>query len=397
MMSGKTIICLSTIDWHYARQRHQILMQKFAQNGNQVIFVEHLGFSRQKLTDIANIVKRVLRAIKPSIAPVESDRLIPNLQIITPLVLPPQNRLFNFINKYIILKLLSRKLLRLCDKQPVVWTYLATTTAVNLVKKLSPQTLIYDCVYDALRHPEAPWNIAATEHELLTMADVVITDAKYFYNQKKKFNDNVHQIPPGVDFEHFNQTDALAKGTMKEIKQPRICFFGCMGKEKIRIDLGLLEFIASKKPEWSIVNIGPVVDMEIPANLLRLENIKWLGFIPYSELPKYLGECDVLILPYQLNEFTESVLPAKVFECLATGKPAVSTALPELKPYRDFFTIAENKEEFISGIERAIANDSEEEKQKRLAFAKANTWGERFKSVCEILAINSNTNKENIL
>ena len=385
MIQGKTIICLSTIDWHYVKQRHQILMEKFAENGNQVIFVEHLGFSRQKLTDIANILKRVLRAIKLSNAAKGSDSLIPNLQIITPLILPPQNRLFNFINKYMILDFLSRKLLKLCDNEPIVWTYLATTTAVNLIKKLAPKTLIYDCVYDALRHPEAPCDIAATEHEILSAADVVITDAKYFYKKKRNFNKNIHQIPPGVDFDHFNKIDAADKKIMKDVVRPRICFFGCMSKEKLRINLDLLEFIARKRPEWSIVNIGPLVGMGIPPNLLRLGNIIWLGFIAYSELPKYLAQCDALILPYKLNDFTESVLPAKVFECLATGKPVVSTALPELEPYKEYFIIAKSKEEFLSGLEDAINNDTQEKQHQRIVFARSNTWEDRFKSICEIM------------
>ncbi|MCK5285569.1 MAG: glycosyltransferase, partial [Alphaproteobacteria bacterium] len=346
MIHGKTIICLSAIDWHFIKQRHQILMEKFAEGGNQVIFVEPLGFSRQKLTDFANIAKRVLRALIPSNAARAKEQGVANLQIITPLVLPPQNRLFNFINKHLILKLLSKKLLRLCNYRPIVWTYLATTTTVNLIKKISPQTLVYDCVYDALRHPDAPVDIVASEHAILTMADIVITDARYFYNNKKKFNAKIYQIPPGVDFEHFHKPKEQGKGLMKDIKKPRICFFGSMGRERVRINLDLLEFVASEKPEWSIVNIGPVVDMEIPSSLLRLENIKWLGCISYSELPRYLAVCDVLILPYQLNDFTESIFPAKVFECLATGKPVVSTALPELEPYKEYFTIAKSKEEF---------------------------------------------------
>lgn len=385
MIYGKTIICLSTIDWHYAKQRHQIFMEKFASSGNQVIFVEHLGFSRQKLSDIFNIAKRVLRAFIPFKTLSSNAQEIENLQIITPLVLPPQNRLFNFINKYLILKLLAGKLLKICDEKPIIWTYLATTTAVNLIDKLSPQMLIYDCVYDALRHPEAPRDIASSEHTILTKSDIVITDAKYFYDHKKKFNANVYQVPPGVDFEHFSEIDEEEKSLMKDIGRPRICFFGCMGKEKIRINLDLLEFVASRKPEWSIVNIGPVVDMEIPPDLLSLENIKWLGFIHYNELPKYLAQCDVLILPYQLNEFTESVLPAKVFECLATGKPVVSTALPELEAYKEYFAIAANNNEFLLEITEALNNDSKEKKQQRITFAKKNTWEERFQYVCEIM------------
>ncbi|MBU1087007.1 MAG: glycosyltransferase [Candidatus Omnitrophica bacterium] len=385
MLKNQTIICLSTIDWHYAKQRHQILMEKFAQNGNQVIFVEHLGFSPQRLTDLANIYRRVLRALVSSKSIRSQVKLIPNLQIITPLVLPPQNKLFNFINKHLFLKLLAKKLRELADKQPIVWTYLATTTAVNLIDKLNPKILIYDCVYDALRHPEAPKDIAASEQKILAKADIVLTDALYFYNHKKNYNQHVHQIPPGVDFKHFNQPAESGKPLMADIKSPRICFFGCMGRGNIRIDFDLLEFIAKEKPQWSFVNIGPLVNMEVPKNLACLDNIKWLGFISYTELPQYLGQCDVLILPYQLNDFTESVLPAKVFECLATGKPVVSTALPELKPYKQYFFIAEDKQEFLAGIEAGLNNDSEEKKQQRMVFARSNTWEARFESICRIL------------
>lgn len=385
MLKNQTIICLSTIDWHYAKQRHQILMEKFAQSDNQVIFVEHLGFSPQRLTDLANIYRRVLRALISSKAIRSQVKLIPNLQIITPLVLPPQNKLFNFINKHLFLKLLAKKLRKLANNQPIVWTYLATTTAVNLVNKLNPKILIYDCVYDALRHPEAPKDIAVSEEKILAKADIVLTDALYFYNHKKNYNQHVHQIPPGVDFKHFNQPADSDKPLMADIKPPRICFFGCMGRGNIRIDFDLLEFVAKEKPQWSIVNIGPLVNMEVPENLARLDNIKWLGFISYTELPQYLAQCDVLILPYQLNDFTESVLPAKVFECLATGKPVVSTALPELKPYKQYFSIAKNKQEFLAGIEAGLNNDSAEKKQQRIVFAKSNTWEQRFETICGII------------
>ncbi len=386
MISNQTIICLSTIDWHYAKQRHQILMEKFARSNNQVIFVEHLGFSRQKLTDFANIARRIFRALFSSKKIRSQAKLIPNLKIITFLVLPPQNKLFNFINKHFFLKILSKKLLKICKQKPIVWTYLATTTVVNLVNKLKPKILIYDCVYDALRHPEAPKDIALSEQKILAQADIVLTDALYFYNHKKNYNKNVHQIPPGVDFEHFHsKQQEPIKQLMSEIKKPRLCFFGCIGKENLRINLDLLESIAKQSPEWSIVIIGPLVNMEVPDNLSELDNIKWLGFIPYTELPQYLAQCDVLILPYKINDFTESVLPAKVFECLATGKPIVSTALPELKSYRQYFSIAENDREFIAAIENALNTDTPKNSQIRIDFAQTNTWEERFKAICTII------------
>jgi glycosyltransferase involved in cell wall biosynthesis len=362
-------------------------MEEFAKN-NQVIFVEHLGFARQRLGDFANIAVRLFRIAKIKNLFAKKVQTESNLTILTPLVLPPQNKLFNFINKHFFMKLFAKKLLGICKDKPIIWTYLATTTAVNLIKQIRPKALVYDCVYDALRHPDGPPDIYQSEQEMLKMADAVITDALYFYNHKKQFNDNVHQVPPGVDFEHFNRPKKLTeqqKKRMVNIVQPRICFFGCMGKEQNRIDLELMRRLAAENPQWSIINIGPIVDMEIPDFLKGLSNIHWLGMKPYSDLPGYLKECDVLILPYQLNDFTESIMPAKVFECLATGKPVVSTALPELIAFKQHYKIANSHEEFIKMVDESLKDDSQQSSNQRVEFARTNTWPERFKQVNQIL------------
>lgn len=388
MSIEKTIICLSTIDWSYAKQRHQLIMEYFAGRGIRIVFVEHLGFARQKVKDIGNILARLARVFAGKRCHAVAETLSKNLTVVTPLVLPPSNRVFDLINNYIFLPLLARRLLTFCDGQPLVWTYLATSTAVNLIKQLNSSRVVYDCVYDALRHPAAPPHIADTEQQLLVMADIVITDADYFLQAKRKVHPRVYQVMPGVDFVHFHTPDDRRKPDILDVDRlprPRVSFFGCIGKEQNRIDVPLLEHVARRLPGWSVVFIGPVVDMKIPDNLTALPNLHWLGFKSYEALPYYLAQCDVIMFPYLLNDFTESLMPAKLFESLATGKPVVSTALSELRPWGDVISIAADHDEFVSHIEAALREDTPARREQRIAIARDNTWERRFARISEIL------------
>ena len=51
-----------------------------------------------------------------------------------------------------------------------------------------------------------------------------------------------------------------------------------------------------------------------------------LGFVPYSELPRYIAACDVLLCPVNTRfRFSRSSLWLKIFETLAVGRPIVTT------------------------------------------------------------------------
>src|SRR4051812_40706345 len=43
LMASPSIVCLSTIDWDFLWQRHQILMASFARRGIPVLYVENIG------------------------------------------------------------------------------------------------------------------------------------------------------------------------------------------------------------------------------------------------------------------------------------------------------------------------------------------------------------------
>jgi glycosyltransferase involved in cell wall biosynthesis len=56
--------------------------------------------------------------------------------------------------------------------------------------------------------------------------------------------------------------------------------------------------------------------------------IKVVQFLPYSEMPAYLAASDVCLLPAKRVPTMENIVPIKMYEYLAGGKPVIATRLP---------------------------------------------------------------------
>jgi glycosyltransferase involved in cell wall biosynthesis len=175
---------------------------------------------------------------------------------------------------------------------------------------------------------------------------------------------------PGVDFDHFQAAD---KGRLrKEIRT--LCYFG--GINEIRIDFGLLKEVASGSPV-DVHMIGP-----IKSRIPRLpENIIFKGELSYEELPENLREYDCLILPYRVTEFTKGIIPAKLFECFATGKPIIATPLPSFYEFGDFLYVAEDAREFLRIIGNIGILETETRYNRRKELARHNSWESRFQEM----------------
>jgi glycosyltransferase involved in cell wall biosynthesis len=76
---------------------------------------------------------------------------------------------------------------------------------------------------------------------------------------------------------------------------------------------------------------------ELSGELERLKNeslrdrliiVPWK---PYGEIPSYLASSNVCLLPSHRNEVTRNIVPIKMYEYLAAGKPVIATSLPGLR------------------------------------------------------------------
>jgi glycosyltransferase involved in cell wall biosynthesis len=377
----RTIICISPIDWDFLRQRHQILMSHFADTGIKIIYIEnmhpipHLSF--------ASVGRAFIRLFRIT-AQLKPGRTEDAITVITPLVVPSHGRVAVFFNKKIFNAILARRIRSLKAERPyLVWTYCATSTVLDLITRLAPDNVLYDCVYDAELHPDSPRDIAESERELLKRSTIVLTDNNYHLQKFKPLNPRIYVVGPGVDEIMFPFTPSPVAAPVPDVRNrgKRLCCFG--GLSDLCKDFDLIRDVALRRPEWDIVLYGPVVKSDI--SRLRLPNIIFAGVVERIELASRLQEMDVLIMPYRLTEFSASVFPAKTFECLASGKPVVATPLPELKKFAPYIALASTAEQFVRMIEEALAHDTPQLQKQRIALARQNSWDARFSRVQEIL------------
>jgi glycosyltransferase involved in cell wall biosynthesis len=142
-----------------------------------------------------------------------------------------------------------------------------------------------------------------------------------------------------------------------------------------------VEEVANHRPDYSFVMVGPALGKQ---KFPRAPNLYYLGLKPYKLIPSYLHYSDVLIIPFRVSSMTQACNPIKLWEYLATGKPIVSTNLPEVSNIKEV-NIAQTPDEFSSSLEAALRSGNNRlAKTKRIEVARQNDWSQRAH---EILAI----------
>jgi UDP-galactopyranose mutase len=168
------------------------------------------------------------------------------------------------------------------------------------------------------------------------------------------------------------------------IPRPRLGFYGVIDE---RMDLGLLDGLATARPDWHIVLLGPVAKIEAEA-LPRRPNLHYLGPKPYDDLPTYLAGWDVALLPFARNESTRFISPTKTPEYLAGGKPVVSTSIRDvIHPYHDrgLVRIADTVEETVAAVEAALADDREEHQDRADALLGEMSWDRTWAAMNDLI------------
>ena len=212
---------------------------------------------------------------------------------------------------------------------------------------------------------------------LLRKADVVTATAFLLYEEAKKKRADALHIPNGVDIDHFDSrpdpfTPPMDIAALCATGKPVVGYYGAFASW---FDYPLINDLALNRTDLNFLLIGPKHDHSLEASgLLRLANVHYLGPKSYSELPAYLACFDVAILPFIINQVTQSTSPIKLFEYFAGGKPVVSTPLREVMQYEEV-SIGRDSQEFAEKIDEALSiKNSLEFTSKLKKIAQENTW-----------------------
>lgn len=194
----------------------------------------------------------------------------------------------------------------------------------------------------------------------------------------------------GVDYEHYQNIDKgfkfdeIFEQILKQDK-PIIGYYGAFASW---FDYDMVSNLAKKRPEYNIVLIGSKYDDSLEkSNIEKLENVYFLGTKDYKILKNYASRFNICTVPFIINDITKATSPLKIFEYMALEKPIVTTAMDECKKYESIF-IANNKDEFIELIDKALKLNREENEEYYETLKKEaleNTWDSKAKSICNLL------------
>ena len=262
----------------------------------------------------------------------------------------------------------------------IAWYY--TPMALAFSDHLSPSVVVYDCMDELSGFQGAPPALIGEERRLFEYADVVFAGGASLYASKRTQHDNVHLFPSSVDRAHFAAARTMPDDPpdQEAIPHPRIGFYGVLDE---RLDRDLLRDVAASHPEWHFVLVGPVVKIRVE-DLPQGSNLHYLGQKSYSELPAYLGNWDVAMLPFARNASTRFISPTKTPEYLAGGKPVVSTPIQDVvTPYADIglVRIGETAAEFADAIEQSLQSRDEGWLRRADAFLAQNSWDKTFEGM----------------
>jgi glycosyltransferase involved in cell wall biosynthesis len=214
---------------------------------------------------------------------------------------------------------------------------------------------------------------ATLEPQLIAKSDLCLANSTYLADYCAHYNPKSYYVGQGCDLSLFNSAEGFAiPEDIKLIKNPIIGYVGAL--QSSRLDLDILEYVATKRPDWSVVLVGPEDDEFKASKLHAIPNIYFLGSKDASLLPAYINMFNVCINPQVVNEITIGNYPRKIDEYLAMGKPVVATSTRAMEIFSDYTYLGKDKEEYVTLIQKALDEDDVGLQKQRKEFAGSHTW-----------------------
>ncbi len=352
MDKTNTVIVFSHLRWEFVWQRPQHILSRISKD-RKLIFIEEPTEQEKVYSPAENIT-----VVQPKTGPTNGKQLAKIAK-------------FYAGNNNI--------------SETVFWFY--SPMFVDVLDELQPGLVVFDVMDELSAFKGAPPELLAKEKKLFGFADVVFTGGKSLYESKRKHHNNVFCFPSSVEREHFETalSDLAVPVDLADVKKPIVGYYGVIDE---RIDLDLLGKAAEMLPGVSLVMIGPVVKISQEA-LPKSPNIFYPGGKQYKELPSYLKQFDIAMMPFALNESTKFISPTKTLEYMAAKKPIISSAINDVvSTFDKEVKIFKTPEEFVQLVNYFLsepAADKQKREKAQYEFIEATSWDKTVEKMVEII------------
>jgi len=394
MMKNRDIIITGLQPWDIPIGSNcKNLAAEFSKH-NRVLYVngplDRLTLIKKRNTPSVKHRREIISGQTPAIEKINNNLWVLNPRVVIESISRlKSNLLFDIINKRNN-KLLAREIQNVVSelgfKDFILFNDSDMFRSFYLKELLNPSTYIYYSRDNLLAVDF--WKTQGTriEPKHMQKSDLVLTNSHYLRDLAKRFNPRSYFVGQGCDtvaYSSFNEK--LRPGDMNDIPSPIIGYMGSLNS--LRLDLEIIRNIAIKKPEWSIVLVGPEDKVFKESVLHNLPNVYFLGNKNEAELPQYLSGFDVAINPQCLNQVTIGNYPRKIDEYLAMGKATVATLTKTMEYFSEHCYLASNAFEYVEMISKALKEDNLKKQTSRREFANQHTWENNANAIYEKITI----------
>ncbi|HAA74586.1 TPA: hypothetical protein DCE37_05650 [Candidatus Latescibacteria bacterium] len=278
---------------------------------------------------------------------------------------------------------------RLGFKAPAVWLIDIRTSPY---REVFPEAkVIYHCVdrwADLLVDPHCRKEVVlALERETVGNADIVTTSARDLQTHILESTEReAEYLPHGVDFNLFSQSaePGPLHPSLQDVQGRVLGFAGTIGHW---VDVELLDRLAKERPDYTLVLLGEIAPSDLAAveRICEHPNVSRIPPVPKRDLPELLRRFDVCLIPFLVNDFTDSINPLKLLEYLCSGKPIVTTNIREAGPFSDLAYVADSPDAFLDLVDVACDEDNVDIRQRRMDTASQHTWEARVELAMDLL------------
>jgi len=261
---------------------------------------------------------------------------------------------------------------------PVIWE------APELIDKVGFAGVISDLIDD-----QRAWNANNTYNrkleksyrDTLAASDLVFANCDSLAHTMSEYAENIHVVPNGA--ERFLQLPKQATPqALADIPRP---IAGYVGNLRDRIDWLLLQDTVAALPDISFVFIGPADDNPNADSLAKFPNVHMLGVVPYTEVPNYMREFSVGLVPHVNNRLTASMNPLKVYNYFAAGLPIASSEVSNLGDLGSALTVADSSSAFIEAVRASVAASVDTQSTSWQSTMDSIAWDTRVSNILDVM------------
>lgn len=271
-------------------------------------------------------------------------------------------------------------------RDPILWAFTYNFPLVDQFPRGA--TAVYDWIDDLAVFPHDQVTLHRNHARALREAALVATVARRLHREAQKTRQDAVYLPNAAEYERFADP-TVAPAVDPQLRQvaasgrPVAGYYGALARW---FDFDLLDRVATLRPDWHFVLIGPDIDGSTTGQAaLRRPNVLWLGPRDYRTLPGYLRYFDVATIPFAINDITLATSPLKLYEYFSAGKPVVTTAMPECMEFREVH-IARTADEFARALDAARAEGQDRDFRRRVQkLGESNSWAARVREVAALL------------